>query len=232
MNVRILSSRHTGYHTCRRSRCESLPIRALEEEVWWQKYRCTPIHWHQTVSGVDSLYTVNGSSNIPASDAMPFAVEPFSKGSLRHRPSLGTVANEYSIWQVQSVPFLQSQGRAWELNIKRSFKSGCISRRTNFGMNMKARSLPLTDLNGISARYVNDPPRGEGSQDRNLTPGLALDYGNLNCFRGSGIIPGSRLSIWLGVRATAECNLRATKNWELFMLINNPVHFCLLMVEA
>lgn len=92
--LRISNSRQPGYHTRWRSRFESLPLRVLKEYLWWQKNRCTPIHRHQTVSGVNPLHTINRPSNILLSDALPFAVEPFSKVSLRHPPSSGTVANE------------------------------------------------------------------------------------------------------------------------------------------
>ena len=160
---------------------------------------------------MNPLHAVNRPSNISLSDALPFAVEPFSKVSSRHRPFLGTAANESQIWQAQSVSFLQSQGRVWALTIPRPLKRGSISKWTNVGVKMKACIWPGTKCRGISARYVNNQPRGEGSRDRSPTPGLALDSGNSKQFRGSGDnspAPGSAFGS--GALAAAECNLRAS----------------------
>ncbi len=93
--------------------------------------------------------------------------------------------------------------------------------------------MPRGKWPGISARYVNNPPRGEGSQDRPPTPGLALDSGNPKRLGGSGdSFPAPGLAFCLGALAAAECDLRATYKWELFVLINKLDLFCLLMAKV
>lgn len=74
---------------------------------------------------------------------------------------------------------------------------------------MKACIMPTTKCRGISARYVNNPPQSEGSQDR--SPGLALDSGNPKHFRESGdSSPAPGLAFSSRALAAAECDLRAT----------------------
>ena len=135
------------------------------------------------------LHTVNRPSNVLPSDALPFVVEPFSKVSSRHRLSLGTVVNESGIWCVQSVSFQQSRGQVWALIFVRPLKRGSISKRTKFGWRMKAGIMPPIKCRGISTRYVNNPSRGEGSQDRSPPQAQPWTLGISNTSEDVGIVP-------------------------------------------